>query len=291
MLAGQCFYGSQLYRLYATCRLATRSFLKPLNTAAKLAVTNKVSRVDKKFFLHYQLLRLLCTNLTPVEMSMKKLLVAALLSVNLVACGGSSDSDVSLRVIHNSPDAPAVDVKLNGDSIVENVSYLGASDFLSVNSGATHIQVVAAGTDTAVINADVTLNEGGKYTVIASDKLASIRPIILTSTKIKPANGNLLVRVSHGAPSAPAVDVYVTAANASLAEASPVLSGVPFGTTSQFLEIPSGEYQLRVTLAGTKTVAIDSGAVALNAESILTVLARDAVGGGAPFSLGVFEEK
>jgi hypothetical protein len=223
---------------------------------------------------------------------MKHLLLTAFCALGLAACGGGSDSNEALlRVVHNSPDAPAVDVRVNGGNVLEDVTYLTASDFLSVNEGKTHIQVLVAGTDTAVINADLNLAKDTKYTVLASNLVSKIQPFVLETTKDTPMDGNLLVRVSHGAPSAPAVDIYVTAPGANLNNSTPVLKAVPFGTTSGYLEIPQGDYQLRVTVAGTKTVAIDSGSVSLASGKILTVLARDAVGAGAPFSLGILEEQ
>ena len=59
---------------------------------------------------------------------------------------------------------------------------------------------------------------------------------------------------------------------------------------NDFLTIPAGAYRARVTIAGTKTVAIDSGSLQLEGSKKYTVYARDVKGGGAPFSLGIIAE-
>jgi hypothetical protein len=47
---------------------------------------------------------------------------------------------------------------------------------------------------------------------------------------------------------------------------------------------------VRITLAGTRTVAIDSGALTLRSGQVRTAIAVDAPGGGAPFDLLVLED-
>ena len=82
----------------------------------------------------------------------------------------------------------------------------------------------AAGTTTTVIDADLTLSGRTDYTVIASGLVAAIEPIVLEDDNSAPAAGNVKVRAIHGAPSAPAVDIYVTAPGADLETETPALA-------------------------------------------------------------------
>ena len=137
----------------------------------------------------------------------------------------------------------------------------------------------------AVIDVTPNLESGESYTVLANNRVLNIAPLLLKSRREPLESGQVTVRAVHGAPSAPAVDIYVTAPNVSLSDATPVLTNVPFGAASDYLSIPAGDYQVRITVAGTKTVAIDSGALSLTANQVITLVAQDNVGSGAPFSL------
>jgi hypothetical protein len=225
-----------------------------------------------------------------------KLLTLLLAASALTAACSDDDNDTGpegqarLRVVHASPDAPAVDVLVDDAAALSNVDYLTASDYVELADGAHNVKVNAAGTSTTVIDADVDLADGTDYTVIASGLLDAIQPIVLEDDNSTPAAGTARVRAIHGAPSAPAVDVYVTAPGADLEAASPALSNVAFGAVADYLEVPAGDYQVRVTPAGTKTVVIDSGALTLTSGQVRTAIAVDAPGGGAPFDLLILDD-
>lgn len=215
-----------------------------------------------------------------------------LLLAAAVLTGACSDDDntgpegeARIRVVHASPDAPDVDVLLDEAEVLSDVPYLAASDYLEAPAGQRNLKVNAAGTSTTVIDADVDLADGSEYTVIASGAVASIAPIVLVDDNTAPDAGNARVRAIHGAPGAPAVDVYVTAPGEDLTQVTPVLTGVEFGDVADYLEVPAGDYQVRVAPAGTTSVVIDSGVLSLGAGEVRTAIAVDAAGGGAPFDL------
>jgi hypothetical protein len=226
-----------------------------------------------------------------------KLLTLLMAATALTAACDDDDNDntgpegeARVRVVHASPDAPDVDVLLDDAVVLSDVPYLAASEYLEAPAGEHNVKVNAAGTTTTVIDEDVTLVDGTDYTVIASDLVAALTPIVLEDDNSTPAAGNVRVRAIHGAPSAPAVDVYVTAPGADLEAATPVLTGVEFGDVADYLEVPAGDYQVRVTPAGTKVVAIDSGTLTLVSGQVRTAIAVDAPGGGAPFDLLVLAD-
>jgi len=200
------------------------------------------------------------------------------------------EGEARVRVVHASPDAPDVDVLLNDAEVLSDVPYLTASNYLGVPAGEQNLKVNAAGTATTVIDADLNLADGTDYTVIASGLAEAIEPIVLQDDNSTPAAGNARVRAIHGAPGAPSVDIYITAPGADLATTVPLLAGVEFGDVADYIEAPAGDYQVRVTSAGTKTVVIDSGTLTLSSGQVRTAIAVDAVGGGAPFDLLLLED-
>lgn len=196
-----------------------------------------------------------------------------------------------VRVVHGSPDAPAVDVLVDGAVVLNNVSYRDASGYLGVPEGTRNIKVNAAGTATSVINANAAVTANASYTIIATNLLASIEPLVLVDDLTDPAGGNIKLRLVHGAPNVGLVDIYITAPGADITGLTPNLSDVDFKQNSGYLEVPAGNYQVRITPANTKTVAIDTGALTLAAGQIRTGIAVEAPGGGAPLTALLLADK
>ncbi|HWA56667.1 MAG TPA: DUF4397 domain-containing protein [Gemmatimonadales bacterium] len=213
--------------------------------------------------------------------------VAALSAAALLA--GCSDDNktgpgptAEVRVVHASPDAPAVNVLVDDKAVLSNVAYKQSSNYLSVAAGTRNIKVNAAAGGATVINADASVTEGSSYTVIATGLLANIEPLVLIDDRTAPAAGNIKLRLVHGAPNVAEVDIYITAPGADIDAATPALTDVPFQGASAFLEVPAGDYQVRVTPANSKTVALDTGALTLTAGQVRTAIAVEAPGGGTP---------
>ena len=223
-----------------------------------------------------------------------KLGLALAAAFGIAACDddpASPPATAQLRVVHASPDAPNVDVLVDGAVALNNVPFKTASSYLDVPVGARNLKVRAAGTTTTVIDRKETLVEGRSYTVLATGRVASIAPLVLEDNLTNPAAGNIKLRLVHASPTAGNVDIYVTAPNADIATVNPTLPNVPFRAASAYLEVPAGTYRVRITPAGSKTVAIDVNNVALTAGQIRTAVAVDAPGGGAPLGALLLVDK
>ena len=230
-------------------------------------------------------------------MMKKPTLALALLATFAVAACDDDDNvtapatTAQMRVVHASPDAPNVDVLVDNAPVLTNVAYKAASSYLEVPSGSRNLKVRATGTSTVVIDQNGTLGQGGFYTVLATGRVASIAPVVLTDDQTSPASGNIRLRLVHASPTAGNVDIYVTAPTADIASATPTLANVAFRAASNYLEAPAGTYRVRITPAGTKTVAIDANNVALSAGQVRTAVAIDASGGGAPLGAILLADK
>lgn len=192
------------------------------------------------------------------------LALAGLASLGLVGCSDTGTS--SLRVIHASPDAPAVNIKLDNRSKIDNLEYAQSSDFLAVTSGFRDIDVEAIipGGNADVISIDsFNLVENQRYTVIAVDNTSDIQALVANESAASPLSDEIAIAVVHASPDAPAVDVYVTDA---VTDINTVNGNFSFSFKEQVDAgaLPADTYRIRVTLAGTKTVVFDSGAVDLS---------------------------
>jgi hypothetical protein len=192
----------------------------------------------------------------------------------------------SLQVVHASPDAPSVDVLVDGSVLVPNLSFPEATPFVEVDPATYTVEVTVAGNPGAIAigPVDLDLEAGTRYSVLAVDELANIEALILTDDPRRVAT-NAKVRVIHGAPNAPAVDVYVTAVGADISAATPVASNVFFKDNTGYLNVPAGDYDVTVTLTGTTTAAIGPATISVENSGIYTAIARDPLPGAMDFGL------
>jgi len=212
---------------------------------------------------------------------MRKLAVLLLLVVPIVFLSGAVAStstaqagDARVRVAHASPDAPDVDVWVDGVVVLEGVPFRAVSDYLTLPAGDHNVKVSPAGaTEPIVIDADLNLEAGTDYTVAAIGLLADIRPLVLIDDNGAPEAGTAHVRFVHASPDAPAVDVAV--------KGGPVIiSDVAFGEAGVYTPVDMDRYDLEVRAAGTETVALELPGVVLRDGNVYTVFAMGLLAGG-----------
>jgi hypothetical protein len=226
-----------------------------------------------------------------MKFAIAKLAAASLLLAGLMF--GQAPS-ARVRVIHASPDAPAVDIYVDGAVALDGIPYKAATDYVSVPAGQRIFQVFVAGTQTKVAEVNVSLGGGASFTVIAAGfaaKTPALRLLLLQDIlPLDMASGYL--RVVHGAPSAPAVDVYVGAPFQTLRNRTAALTNVPFAANSNYLPVPANTgLMARVTPAGTRTIAIQSGRLSLPMGAVFTVIAIDNPGGATPFDFLLVQDR
>jgi hypothetical protein len=172
-----------------------------------------------------------------------------------------------VRVIHASPDAPAVDILVNGAVAIPSLAFREATDYVALPEGSYDIGVVPAGlSKPVVIDATLALEGGTDYTVLAINTLAEIEPLVLVDDRSLPGNGSR-VRFVHGSPDAPAVDI-------ALAGGPVLIPNTSFGTAAAPITVPAGTYNLEVRLAGTSVVVLPLPGIKLDVNTAYTVLAN-----------------
>ncbi len=185
-----------------------------------------------------------------------------------MALGIGEEGDAAINVLHLSPDAPAVDVLLNGDVALENVAFGDFSGWVAVPAGEHQVQVVPTGemADAAVIDAMVTVEAGAAYHIAAIGMVADIQPAIFQADLSMLMDDNARIRVIHTSPDAPAVDIAVTGGDV-------LIENLEFPNASDYLEVPAGSYDLEVRPTGTMDVALPLPGVALEAGMVYDVFA------------------
>lgn len=185
-----------------------------------------------------------------------------------------------IRVAHFSPDAPAVDVYINGDlSAVQGFEFANITDWIEVPAGTYSIAVAPAGTslaDAVIGPADLTFGVDSWTSIAAIGSVAAgtLRPAVLPEVVYNNglAAGNAAVTVFHAIPDAPSVDIRVNGGVAVQQLGFPGSLGNNDGAFD--LEVGAGSYDIQVVPSGaTSPVVLDLPGTQLEAGSYYFVAA------------------
>jgi hypothetical protein len=170
--------------------------------------------------------------------------------------GAPASGMAGIRVLHASPDAPAVDVYLDGTKAITGLAFgemapaLSTGGYIDVAAGDHAVKVCATGS-TTVCPIDVpqlTLADGHKYTIAATGPLASIKPQVVDDMATQ-ADGTAQVRVYHFSSDTPAVDVVTMDT-----PPAKLVSGLAYPDASGYLTPAAGTITVKVCAAPGDTV-------------------------------------
>jgi hypothetical protein len=202
-------------------------------------------------------------------------------------------TQAGVRVVHASPDTPAVQVVVNDNfaaPLVPNLAFPNFTPFVNVPAATYNVKVTPVGNNGLIaINANLPLTAGVENTVLAVGRLASIEPLVLTDNRRRIAT-QAKVRIVHASPTAGNVDIYVVAPGTALTTATPAFANVAFKANTGYVNLAAGTYSVAVTPTGSKTPAIGPADITVSNNRVYTAIARDASGGGTPLGLILLDD-
>lgn len=202
-----------------------------------------------------------------VCMSVLKVLSAVAAGVSLASVGHAG-----VRVIHASPDAPNVDVYVNGTPgsstpAFSNLPFRSATAYAPLPTGNYNFKVTPnAAAAPVVIDVNQAINGGTDYSVVAINFLSSISALpLVDDNTINP--GAARVRFVHASPDVPLVDITVAGGGPTL------FNAVAFGTSGGYQTVPAGTYNLEVRLDSNNALALNVPGVTLQNGFVYTIFA------------------
>jgi len=151
------------------------------------------------------------------------------------------EADATLRIVHASPGAPAIDVLVDGQPFATNVAFGAATDYAAIPAGDYKVQVVATGqtADTAVIDMDLEAEAGKAYIFAAAKPLNEIEGKLFEVNLDAVEEGKARVRAIHLSPDAGDIDIVVTGGDE-------LFGGIGFEDASDYTDIDPGTLSLDV---------------------------------------------
>lgn len=208
----------------------------------------------------------------PIRRARAAALAATAIAILGLAVPAAAASNAMVRVLHASPDAPAVDVYVDGAKVgapLAGLEFGDISPYVALPAGAHDFKVCAAADASIcpIVANGVAVSAGVKYTIAATNNLASIEAQIITDAPA-PTAGKTQVRVVHFSADTPAVDVLTQDGSAT------IVNALAYPNPTGYLTLDPGAYDLKVCADADNTVCpLDPGSLDLKAGTSYSVFA------------------
>jgi hypothetical protein len=170
--------------------------------------------------------------------------------------------DPTVRVVHASPDAPAINVLVDGQPLVEGIAFGSASEYAALSPGDHQIQVVPTDGGAPIIDQTATFDGWTSNILAIVGQMANIQlqtnAVDITETEA----GQARWRVINAVPDAPSISVGVPGNEEAMVD------GVQFPNASDYQNVNPGTYELEVrnadsgqTLLAAPGIQVDAGQV------------------------------
>lgn len=214
--------------------------------------------------------------------------------IDLVAKAAPAQN-AEIMFVHASPDAPAVDVLVNGTKVTTTpLAFPNTLGYLNVDiaNGAPAISIQVPNSSTVIpipssVLTQGTLKAGEKYTIFVYGQLSNnslgfrLVEDVFTVNPDKPT-----LRFAHMSPDAPAVDILLAVPGLGDYPV-PTLQNKPFKSVSGFVEGLAGTFPIKVRVTGTETIALTVPSFTFTNGKVITIFANGLAGGTPALSAGV----
>jgi Domain of unknown function (DUF4397) len=205
-----------------------------------------------------------------------------LLALLLAACGGGGEdrSKAQLRLVNATAAYAALDLVVDERRLQNSVAYGQSASYVEIEPDETATEITRPGSSTALATANPAVSEGDRYTLVAYGSEGSLKTTLLDDNANEPDSGKVRVRVLNASADAGNVDVYLTTADAPLAEAEALQAGAVAGTVTGYTTVDAATWRLRVTAAGDRDdLRLDISGIALTSRQIVTLVITPGSGG------------
>ena len=176
-----------------------------------------------------------------------------------------NDMNISyVRILNASPDAPAVDIYINGGLIFKNIKFKDFTEYVQLSMGQYKMEVYPVGQmDKPVLAQNIQVPEKQVITIAAAGNFEDLQLIpYIEGNADGLAMNQSRVRVIHLSPDAPEVDVLI---NGQI-----VFNNIGFMDATDYIKVVSGTYNIVVNLAGTNDTVL-TFSPQLNSQKVYTI--------------------
>jgi hypothetical protein len=187
----------------------------------------------------------------------------------------------TVRVVHASPDAPAVTVLIDGQPVAENLAFGSATEYVDLPAGDHQVQVMPADGDAAVIDQTVTL-EGWTSSILAVvGDLANIQLQQQAVDVTQTDPGQARLRLLNADPQGANLGLAIAGSQ------DPLVGATGFPNASAYAAVNPGTYELELRNMDSGEVMTTSPGFTVAAGQVYDLIALGAGAGGQPTLLAL----
>ena len=199
--------------------------------------------------------------------------LAVLLALPLVLAGCKIDSinyfppkPAHVRVVNVLGTTTPINVAANGVTLWSGLNFEAMTGYVDIENVTTNISVSLVGSTTPLVQQTIFPTGDQSSTLVIYGTTFSPAVGVMADPPQAPPSGSFTLNVFNVAPvgngtavGTSPIDVYFTQPGQAIDGISPTFSYVYFSNANIFRTFSAGQYQLRLTVAGTKILIYDSG--------------------------------
>ncbi|EDS77486.1 conserved hypothetical protein [Clostridium botulinum C str. Eklund] len=172
-----------------------------------------------------------------------------------------------IRLLHASPNAPAVDVYFNDQLITSNLKYKDFTEYMSISPGLYNIKVFPHGKlSSPVIDTRMKIPASKILTLAIANNLKDIQIIPYDEPKLPIPPGNAYVKFVHLSPGTPNVDI-------TLPNGTILFKDVEFEEATDYIPLKVGTYTIEAKPTGSDKTILTVPNINLKPNRFYTIYA------------------
>ena len=167
--------------------------------------------------------------------------------------------DATVRFLNVLVGPPVLDVIQDGTPAWTGIAFESSTGYVSYTAQQTTFNLQVPGSTSTLASVGAPLAGKQPYTLIGFGTLSTPLAILLGDSTLTVPAGNTQVRLFDAAVGQQNIDFYLTAPGVPIETVNPQFGNITYQNSSVFIQVASGEYQVRLTVTNTKVVVYDSG--------------------------------
>ncbi|MFX3623079.1 MAG: DUF4397 domain-containing protein [Ectobacillus sp.] len=169
-----------------------------------------------------------------------------------------------IRILHASPNTPAIDVHINSQQILQNMNFKQYSDYITLLQGQYRIDIyISKITPNPVLSAIIPVMSDNVYTIAISGEVNNPQLISLIDNTYLPY-GQAKIRVVHVSPDTSIIDIAIK-------DSELLFTQISFKQATDYLQASPGTANLEVCIAGTKESVLSLPNTKIDPNKIYTI--------------------